>query len=185
MMENIPLKGERIYLRPVEESDVNERYVHWLNDPETNRYMETKSMRWFKENILEYVQQMAGKADVVFMAICLMKGDAHIGNIKLGPIDPTRKQADLSLFIGEKSLWGKGYGSEAIHTLTRHAFHTLGLSKLRAGCYVTNVASKRAFEKCGYEQEGVLKDYGTDVNGKSVDAILLSLTSSAFHMAES
>lgn len=153
------IEGKGIYLREVRLSDVNENYYKWLNDPEVNRYLETKYIPQSFENIKQYVEKMNTKADEIFLAICLKEGDLHIGNIKLGLINWIHRYGEVSLIIGEKTYWRKGYASEAIQCLTDFAFKTLGLHKLISSFYDCNKGSIRAFEKAGYVVEGVLKGF--------------------------
>jgi RimJ/RimL family protein N-acetyltransferase len=168
------LRGKQIYLREVRQSDVNERYYHWLNDPEINCYLEVRFVPRSLENISEYVRKMDAKENEPFFAICLNDSHEHIGNIKIGPINWYHRNADVSLLIGEKRLWGQGYASEAIALVTEFAFRTLNLNKLKAGCYGNNVGSARVFEKCGYQREGLLRGH-VIVDGKDMDVILLGI----------
>lgn len=151
------LLGERIYLREVRAADVNAAYRSWLNDAEVNQYLETRFVPRSIENITAYVRDLDGRPESVFLAICLEATGVHIGNIKVGPINWIHRFADVSLFIGEKSQWGRGLGSEAIALVTQFAFDELNLNRLQAGCYSSNLGSSRAFEKCGFRREGVLR----------------------------
>jgi ribosomal-protein-alanine N-acetyltransferase len=81
-------------------------------------------------------------------------GNGHVGNIKLGFIKERHASGQLSLVIGEKSCWGKGYATEAIRAVTVWAFDELGLERVEAGCYDQNTGSLRAFLKVGYSVEG-------------------------------
>lgn len=168
------LCGKRIYLREVRETDVNDDYYLWLNDPDVNKYLETRYIVQSKEMIKQYVQKKRSKLDEPFFAICLIDNDRHIGNIKLGPINWIHRKADVSLFIGAKDSWGKGYASEAISLISDYAFNVLGLNKLKAGAYAENAGSIKAFEKCGFIIEGVFKN---DVfcNGGLMDSVILGL----------
>jgi RimJ/RimL family protein N-acetyltransferase len=47
--------------------------------------------------------------------------------------------------------WGNGYATEAARALVDHAFGDLGYGELRAGARVTNPASRRVLEKCGFQ----------------------------------
>ena len=47
--------------------------------------------------------------------------------------------------------WGHGYATEAARALLDHAFADLGHALLHAGARVSNPASRRVLEKCGYE----------------------------------
>lgn len=51
--------------------------------------------------------------------------------------------------------WGKGYATEALHALIDYAFTDLGHDALQAGARVTNPASRRVLEKCGFQWTGV------------------------------
>jgi RimJ/RimL family protein N-acetyltransferase len=169
------LSSERIYLREVRLSDVNERYYSWLNDPEIYQFLETRFVPRSLDNIADFVKRMDAKENEPFMAICLKENDLHIGNIKLGPINWHHRNADISLFIGDKNYWGKGLATEAIQVVTDYAFHMLNLNKIKAGCHATNLGSMKAFEKCGYLQEGLLRSHGMS-NGVLYDAVLLGIT---------
>ena len=169
------MKSERLYLREVRVSDVNEKYYCWMNDPEINHYLETRFATQSLESIAEFVKKTDADPDVHFMAICDLAGGEHIGNIKLGPINWHHRRADVGLLIGEKNYWGKGLATEAIAMVTAYAFKNLGLNKLKAGCYTANEASTRAFEKCGWTREGLLKGE-VMLDGKPHDCILLGIT---------
>ncbi|MCX6165436.1 MAG: GNAT family protein [Ignavibacteriae bacterium] len=84
------------------------------------------------------------------------------------------KFGDISLLIGEKDYWGKGIAYESIKLLTKFAFNSLNIHKLKAGCYADNIGSAKAFEKVGFEREGIFKKQWM-VNGKYQDEIILSL----------
>lgn len=168
------IEGERIYLREVRISDVNENYCRWMNDPEVNQHLETRYTPQSIENIKKYVERMNGNPNEKFLAICLKADDQHIGNIKLGPINWIHRFADISLVIGEKRCWGKGIATEAIKNLTMFGFNVLNLNKLQAGCYSKNIGSSKAFTKAGFKKEGVLKNHWI-VNGECQDGIILGL----------
>ncbi len=52
--------------------------------------------------------------------------------------------------------WGQGYATEAVRALIDHAFEDLGLERLEAGARVSNPASRRVLEKCGFQWSGVI-----------------------------
>ena len=173
------LSGKRIYLRGVRQTDVNENYCAWLNDPEVNQFLETRFSAQSIESISAFVRCHEGHGDEPFFAICLSATDEHIGNIKLGPINWHHRNADVSLLIGNKSCWGKGYATEAIGLVTRYAFEDLKLNKLQCGAYATNAGSARAFEKCGYQREGLLRGYALH-NDVEVDVVLFGIRAKEF-----
>lgn len=52
-------------------------------------------------------------------------------------------------------FWGKGYATEAARAVIDHAFGELGHDTLLAGARVSNPASRRVLEKCGFQWTGV------------------------------
>ena len=51
--------------------------------------------------------------------------------------------------------WGNGYATEAVRALIDYAFTELDHKVLQAGARVTNPASRRILEKCGFQWTGV------------------------------
>ncbi len=61
---------------------------------------------------------------------------------------------ELGYWLGVEH-WGKGYATEALHAVIDYAFADLGHEALQAGARVTNPASRRVLEKCGFQWTGV------------------------------
>lgn len=148
--------GPKLRLRLVELADCTERYVAWLNDPEVSRYLETRFTVQTLETIRSFVAGMVESPHSYQFAICENEGERHVGNVKVGPVDPHHAYADVSYFLGERDTWGKGYGTEAVRLATRFGFERLGMHRMQAGLYETNVGSRRVLEKAGYAYEGRL-----------------------------
>jgi diamine N-acetyltransferase len=70
-------------------------------------------------------------------------------------MDPTLRE--FGIFIGDKSLWDKGYGTEAVELLLLHGFQTLNLNRIYLRVYSTNLRAKRSYEKAGFVLEGTLR----------------------------
>ncbi len=171
------LESERLYLRAVLPNDANEAYCRWMNDPEVNKYLESRFYPHTQETLRDYVTGKLGDVESPFFAIVLKKGDRHIGNIKLGPINTIHRFADIGIIIGERDCWGKGYATEAIRLIVKYAFDTLNLHKVTAGFYEPNLQSMKAFANAGFSQEGVRKSH-CYCDGKYVDDILFGLVRS-------
>jgi RimJ/RimL family protein N-acetyltransferase len=168
------LKSQRLLLRALEPTDINDTYVGWLNDSKVNCYLETRFIPQTLESLEAYWLAHRDDPSSPWFAICLAHDSRHIGNIKLGPINWIHRRADLSLFIGERNCWCKGYASEAISVVRDWAFCELDLQKLNAGVYVGNIASRRAFEKCGFELEGTMRQEVVS-GGERIDTWRLGL----------
>ena len=65
-----------------------------------------------------------------------------------------RKSPEIGYWLGA-AFWGHGYATEAARALIDHAFEELGFERLEAGARVSNPASRRVLEKCGFQWSGV------------------------------
>jgi ribosomal-protein-alanine N-acetyltransferase len=169
----------RIYLRPLTEDDVGEIYVAWLNDPLVNRFLETRHRKQDMAAVAEFVRAVNARPGEHLFAICLKESGKHIGNIKVGPVKPNHALADVSLFIGDRDCWGKGYATEAIRAISRHAIRELGIAKLNATAYSLNQGSIRAFLKVGYRHEGTRRKHYM-LNGEPADLTELGMCADEF-----
>lgn len=151
------ISSERIYIRELSETDVSPEYVDWLNDSDINKFMEIRHFISTKDNCRDFVKSMKDDPSSFLFGIFLVSDDSHVGNIKIGFINWLYKSGQVSFFIGNKALWGHGYASEAITLMNRLGFCELGLERLEAGCYESNLASLRALMKCGYSVEGFFR----------------------------
>lgn len=70
----------------------------------------------------------------------------------------------------------RGYVSEAVRTLSRVAFETLGAKRVEIRCDDRNEASARVAERCGFELDGVLRNWTVGTDGSLRDERIYSLT---------
>jgi len=173
-MNSLKLDGDRLFLREISESDITDDYLRWMNDLEVTKYLESRFHQHSMQDIKDYVNLIKNSHDNFLYGVFLKSNERHIGNIKLGPISTIHRHAEIGLMIGEKDCWGLGYATEAIKILVSYAFSTQRLNKLTAGCYATNIGSKKAFESAGFIVEGVYKKHFF-CDGKLIDSYRLGI----------
>jgi|TARA_B100001971_G_scaffold189586_1_gene191714 RimJ/RimL family protein N-acetyltransferase len=152
-------KFEKIILRKLNlKKDISKKYQNWMNDLEVHKYTEQKYTKHSLINIRKFVREKNKSKNEFLYGIFLKKNNLniHIGNIKLGPINFIHRIAEVSYFIGEKELWGKGYTTLAIKEIIKIA-KKMGLKKLKAGFYEMNIGSKKVLEKNNFKLEGKFK----------------------------
>lgn len=150
-----PLQDGALRLVPAGPNHASARYVGWLNDVDVVRHTEVVPGGHDLAGVRHYLEAcLADPAGILFAMETAEAG--HIGNLRLGGIDRRHGRATVALMIGEKAVWGRGFGSRAIGLASRYAFETLALRKLCAGIYSNNPASRQAFEKAGYACEATL-----------------------------
>ncbi len=69
-------------------------------------------------------------------------------------VEPRATDAEIGYWLGVP-YWGKGYATEAVRAVIDHAFGALGHAALQAGARVSNPASRRVLEKCGFQWTSV------------------------------
>ncbi len=146
--------GKRTRLRLLTVDDVHARYVRWLNDRDVSRYLETRFSLQNEETVRAFVASMVESSDSYLFAILDAADGAHVGNLKIGPINKHHRFADVSYFIGERTRWGKGLATDAIATSVTIAFDRLDLHRVQAGIYEGNGGSGKALERAGFTLEG-------------------------------
>lgn len=77
-----------------------------------------------------------------------------IGVVRLWRVSPQNRNAMLTIYVGDKSRWGKGYGTEGLRLVLRHAFEQMGLERIELHVFDFNARAVRSYEKCGFVHEG-------------------------------
>jgi diamine N-acetyltransferase len=166
------IMGSGITLRRLELSDV--KHVRgWMDDPEmralvgaTSPMSEEEASEWF-----EFVENDPSR---MWYAIISDEDDSVIGEAGLLRIVPEWRTTDMTIIIGERSQWGKGYGTEAGRLLLDLAFNYLGLHRVAIGVVGFNEAALRFWKKLGFSEEGVQKE-GYFHDGRFHDFIMMSV----------
>lgn len=172
--------GERVRLRSVEREDLP-RFVAWLNDPEVrqnlsllNPLSQAMEESWFEAMLKRPAEEMP-----LVIEVRQGEGWTPVGNCSLFGFHWAARTAEVGIFIGEKSLWGQGYGTEAMRLMLRHGFHDLNLNRIFLRVYASNPRAVRSYEKAGFTLEGRERQ-GTYLNGQYVDVLLMSILHSEF-----
>lgn len=69
-------------------------------------------------------------------------------------VELRERTAEIGYWLGVP-YWGNGYATEAARAVIDYAFGVLGHSTLESGARVSNPASRRVLEKCGFQWTGV------------------------------
>ncbi len=167
--------GKRIRLRAIERTDLP-RCQEWLNDPEVieglAQIIPLSSMdedRWFE-------QAMGREQAARPMAMEVRDGTdwRYIGNTGLMNLEWVPRAAELGIFIGDKSVWNKGYGTEAVELLLAHGFQTFNLNRIYLQVFANNLRARRSYEKAGFVLEGTLRQ-AVFRHGQYIDMLIMSI----------
>ena len=166
-MQNPFIVGKKVYLRPRDIADVDP-FVMWLNDEEIRQYL-LMSFPLNRITEREYIEKRHSRDDRnIRLGIVLKENNQLIGGIGLSGISVPHRHATLGLFIGDKSCWSKGCGTEAIKLMLGYGFDELNLHRISLSAFDFNKRAMRAYEKAGFTKEGLLHD-GIYKNGRYWD----------------
>ncbi len=148
------IEGEKVVLRALEKDDI-ENCWRWVNDPKITEGLTMIFPISKYEEEQWYEGYIKNNKDKIFAIE--VEGE-HIGNIGLHGIDWVNRKAELGIMIGEKEYWGEGYGTDAITTLLRYAFTRMNLHRVQLRVFEYNERAIRCYKKCGFTEEGVMRD---------------------------
>jgi ribosomal-protein-alanine N-acetyltransferase len=152
-MTSTVITGERLYLCPFTESDITADYIRWLNDPEVVRFSNQRFRHHDEKNCLAYLRTFVD-SDNLFLAIRLCEDKRLIGTMT-AYVSSHHGTADMGLLIGERGLWGQGFGLEAWNLLLDYLLRNRKLRKITAGTLRCNVGMTRIMERSGMRMEAV------------------------------
>ncbi len=151
MMPPFVIENLRLGLSKLTPAFSSRDYLAWLNDPQVQMYTRRRGGAVSEKEMREFIDESASSGDW-HLAIVLKDTAQHVGNISLNSIDRLNNSAELSIMIGDRSVWGKGVGEEAIRLATQFAFDTLELMRLWAES--PNPAFNAIMRKLGWRKEG-------------------------------
>ena len=167
------IHGVRVLLRPVEERDYplinawqNDPEVWWLMDYERPFSMEdiVESEQRAREEGHPYVIEVEGKP---------------IGRIGLNAFRRRDRICSLYIFIGERSAWEQGHGTDAVAALVDEAFDRFDLSRVELWSLADNERAIHVYDKCGFALDGRLAQRSWK-GGAWVDRVVMSVTREGF-----
>lgn len=130
----------------------------WNHDPQVMRWMQdnypqslAQVTRWLGE---ERVRNEYGD---LLLGVETQDAGQLIGLVRLHSSQPELGIAELDIYLGEKSSWGRGYATDAVRTVCRYGFDKMRLHKITLTVVPENEAAWHAYEKVGFVREGRLR----------------------------
>ncbi|MBV7328498.1 GNAT family N-acetyltransferase [Chloroflexi bacterium TSY] len=97
-----------------------------------------------------------------------------IGQCALFQFDHVARSCELGITIGDKEYWGRGYGREAIKLLLDYGFRSHNLHRIYLSVNGNNVRAIRAYQACGFVEEGRLRSHAWSDNAY-VDLVYMGI----------
>jgi ribosomal-protein-alanine N-acetyltransferase len=154
-VSGLVLFGDKVVLRPFTVFDIDDTYIGWLNDPDIVRFSNQRFLRHDRESCLRYLASFEGTANL-FLSARRMSDDRPIGTMT-AYVSRHHGTVDVGIMIGDKSVWGKGYGQGAWNTLLEWLLEREDIRKLTAGALACNHGMIKLMERSGMMLEAVRK----------------------------
>src|SRR5258708_31404191 len=138
--------------------DDAKQLVAWMREPEPTRFWGGRIGDFRDEEIEERHKRNADDPNSVNWTIAY-QGET-VGMTGLFDIDWVARDCESGIFIGRSDLYGRGIASEAVRRRTDFAWREMRLHRVHNWISLRNRGSRRANEKAGYRQMGLMKRYG-------------------------
>ena len=154
---------------------LTKKYVSWLNDPEVVRYSEQRHFVHTMRSCAHYLEEKK-LSDDLFLAIETNDSGApfHIGNLGVR-IDQNNRSADLSIMIGDKKYWRRGFGASAWKLALRTLIEKMNFRLVTAGTMSLNKPMLNLFNQANMSIDAILPDRFL-LDGCSVDLVIASIS---------
>ncbi len=147
--------GEKIYLRPILESDA-ELVWYGKNDPDVR-----ETLFLFTPMTLAQVhgeqQAWTANRETVLFTICSLADNTPVGQTAFVRIDQISRAAIFYIAIYDPAYWSRGYGGEATRLMVHYGFDVLNLNRIQLHVAAENEHGVAAYERAGFRKEGVLR----------------------------
>lgn len=148
----------RLVLGQFSQSDSKEIFEGFRNQKEFLYYTNKQAVTLEEQiNSLNDIEEKYENKDYYNWLITLKSSKQIIGAINLHV--NLRNDSVMFNYAIDNRFTGNGYMTEALLKVKDFAFNKIKVHRFEGGCAVENIASKRVMEKCGFVQEGILKDY--------------------------
>lgn len=172
----ISIAGSIVALGPLRRDLVNQ-YDRWLNDPEVViPYFRGALDPAALENTQERYNQLRQGVEFTIYEFATMR---PIGICGLKEIDHYNRTARFGIFIGEKDLWGRGYGTETTVLTLDWAFNAMGLHTVLLTVFAYNQRGIGAYKRAGFHEVGRWRE-AKRLAGQAYDIVFMDCLATEF-----
>ena len=143
------LKGKKIVLRPLQESDLD--FLERIENNKKNWQFGSEKKQFNKKELLDYIAN--AKTDIKLAEqyrFVIVLNSVPIGFIDL--FDYTIDSAGVGVIIS-KDHRNKGFAKEALNLISHYGFNILKLQKLYCSIVQDNLFSTKLFTSCRFDLE--------------------------------
>jgi RimJ/RimL family protein N-acetyltransferase len=175
---NLTLQTEKILLRPL----ISEDYLSFekiTTEPEVWTYF-TYDLS-VKSELKSWVDIAAGdkknKSRLAFTIIDKITGNA-IGSTSFGNISYRDKRIEIGWTWITKDYQGTGVNNQIKFIMLKYAFEEMGFERVEFKTDVLNIRARKAFQRIGATEEGILRSHTLMTHNRRRDTIFYGILKS-------
>lgn len=153
--KTVQFTSYRLLFRKLNKKDAADMY-DYARRAEVTRYL-----LWREHPDLAYTKRYLAYAESCYragtffdFAVVDRASARMIGTCGFTKFDFSNDSAEIG-YVFHPDYWNRGIATEAVSTVMRYGFETLGLHRIEAKYMKDNLASRRVMEKCGMTFEGI------------------------------
>ncbi len=177
----VVVPGDKVFLGPIRK-ELIQTYRRWVNDlvvAHSLGPLGRMRIPLTQEDEVDWYEAVRKDPSQVIFTVFERLDDRPVGNVSLGGIDHQSGSAELGVLIGERSVWGRGYATEAIRLILDYGFTLLGLHHIWLKYAAFNDRARGAYERAGFREAGRLRE-AWRVGSRRFDVVLMDILASEF-----
>lgn len=155
--ENLTLKTERLLLRQIVGSDIDNIFKG-LSHPDIIKYygVNFQTLEATKEQMTFY-SDLEKDGTGIWFAVCSPDNKTFYGAGGLSSLNKEYKKAEIGFWL-LTDFWGQGIMTEAMPLICDYGFDILKLHRIEGFVESDNTNCKRAMSKLDFQHEGTMTD---------------------------
>ena len=180
-------RNRNVSLQPVTREDVS-RIRQWLEDDEVSHswfgrytYGEPAHLGYSPSELERATDEefAAALEDPAHVTLSVYTEDGeHIGEVHIG-LGEALGDGHLSILIGRKDVWNRGYGTAGVSAALDMAFKEYGLYRVWVDIPEFNQGARAMFERVGFVHEGTLRK-SRPHEGARFDSVVMGILATEY-----
>lgn len=142
------LEGQLVRLKQLDVT-VLEPYLQFLAEPEGQRLTATKQ-KFTRDKIVDWLTTRPSAQGRLDWSIHEINTDEFLGEVVLNEFNPDKNSMNIRIALAHPSIYGQGFGTDAMTVAVAHAFGPLEISRIDLEVLVDNPRAQRVYEKLGF-----------------------------------
>ncbi len=172
------IRYQKVYLTELDRHNA-ETIRAWINDPEVHRFLLVGHVPITREQEERYYDLQSEAKDSYSFEIHLAADGRYVGNIGLTGVDLVHRHGEIGLVIGDKTVWGKGFGADAVVACLIFAYDTLGLHRVSIRAHAEHSKAISLYKRLGFVETGREREHVFQ-EGHFQDEIILDMLDREF-----